>query len=682
MEISNKYVRMLFIALAAFLLLFSISALPIGASANLAGPTIALGPVEQAMGPAHPLYKYLTHVPETQYEWPMYEYDAQKSRSTASPGPTTDHLLWVGRYGRVYESLEQGGAVFNGKLFVQVGKSIYPKLSYAVDQNTGDIVWVYPYRPGDMVKLDDTHMLFGSHCVDIETGTQLWKMPRSVTSRTWGYIPELKIGYCGGPSVGYAGTVIAYDFSDLSKPPVEKWVSEPFESRNSGGPYGDGKIYMCGLDWTMHAIDIMTGETVWSTNLKGLNSRYHAGVYVEYAGVKRVILQGHSGLWGYDPENGELLWHSGIQDTGRMACGFGKVMAIQTRVYLWCWDIVDGHSVWKYLPVREVPHPCGPSGVGGPPDYSGVEHGCNHTSHHISYYCPTIASNGYSYTTSFQKTTYCSIAPPNFPGVLYEGKRYWANPFDVPAIYHPGTNEFVCNNVHTGEVVWRANRENSPFAQNVGTEANPVYIGPDMGQPIVADGKVYGIEEAYSCHTDIGDSRPEVRPGVTADAGEWAKPYITNEVWYKNAVYCYGPGPTEMKVSTDKIQSKSGETVTISGSVVDLSPVDPGIPATKLPVNLSYRRADGTEGAIATMKTDKNGKFSYGWKPASGVYKIVASSPGSASYEAPADATTVVAVEGSVSFSLFETATAVLAVAVIALTVMPNRKPKHEEDQP
>jgi outer membrane protein assembly factor BamB len=279
-------------------------------------------------------------------------------------------------------------------------------------------------------------------------------MPRNIASRGWGYIPELKIGYCSGPSVGYAGTVMAYDFSGgFDEPPVELWVSEAFEDVNSA-TYGDGKLFVCGLDWVMHCLDINTGAILWETNLKALNSRYHAGIYAEYGGVKRIILQGHNGLWGYDPDTGELLWHSGLQDTGRMAYGFGKVLAFQTRVQLWCWDIADGHCVWKYLPVREVPHPCGPAGVGGPPDYN-TDYpnygGCNHTNHHISYYCPTVAANGLVYTTVMQKTTYCTIAAPNFPGVLHEGKRYWVNPLNEVAIFHPGENEMVCNDIHTGK---------------------------------------------------------------------------------------------------------------------------------------------------------------------------------------------------------------------------------------
>jgi hypothetical protein len=208
-----------------------------------------------------------------------------------------------------------------------------------------------------------------------------------------------------------------------------------------------------------------------------------------------------------------------------------------------------------------------------------------------------------------------------------------------------------------------------------------------MGQPIVADGKLYGIEEPYSGHTGVGSSRPEVAPGMGTTGvpeGEWAKPYITNLFWDEGRVYCIGPGPTELKVSTDKIKISAGQTVMISGSAVDLSPYDPGIPATGLPITLSYVMADGSRGAIATVKTGMDGMFTYGWNPASGVYKIIASSPGSASYEAPADAATVVAVEGSSTFSfgIFETATAVLAVAAIMLTVMPMFKSKHEEDLP
>jgi outer membrane protein assembly factor BamB len=682
MEISKNYARLFFAALAAFLLLFSISALPIGASINAGTELPILATVEQTMGPAHPLYKYLTHVGVTEHEWYGICANQFHTRYSTGPGPTTDHLLWSQRYLKAYEGFQQGGAIHDGKLFIRTNtaKSIYPGTSWAVDQNTGKVIWTYPYSPGEFIKLDDTHMLIGEHCVDIETGSQLWRMPRDVTGRNWGYSSDLKIGYCPGPRVGFAATVMAYDFSDLSKPPVEKWVSEPFEDLVGPAVYGDGRIYVRGQNYDLVAFDARTGATVWRTFVKSIN-RYYL-VYSEYDGVKRLLVDSLDGIYAYEPATGKQVWKGGNSPTAEIAAGFGKVIAMQTRTYTWCWDLKDGHLVWKHLPMRYIPHPCGPAGVGGPPDYSGVEHTCNHTNHHLSYYCPTISANGYVYVTTLQKTTYCTIAPPNFPGVLYEGKRYWVNPFDVPAIYHPGENEFVCLDVHTGQEVWRVNYENVLYGANVGTEANPAYAGPDMGFPMVADGKVYGIEQPYSGHTGVGTSRFEVDPGPTNPVGEWAKPYITNLDWYLGRVYCYGPGPTELKVSTDKIKASAGETVTILGSANDLSPADPGVPATRLPVNLSYRRADGTEGAIAAMKTDKNGKFSYAWKPASGVYSIIASSPGSGSYEPPADAITFVAVEGSVTFGLFGTATAVLAVAVIVLTVMPMRKPKREEGQP
>jgi hypothetical protein len=260
------------------------------------------------------------------------------------------------------------------------------------------------------------------------------------------------------------------------------------------------------------------------------------------------------------------------------------------------------------------------------------------------------------------------------------GKNYYVNPNPFPVICGGGDNEFSCLDAETGKMIWQLNL-GYKYGPNVGTASAPALIAPDMGHPIAADGKVFGLELAQSCHTGIGSSRAECDP-LARYPSSIPKYHISFD-WYPGYVYCFGPGPVALKVSTDKIAAASGETVTVSGTAIDMSPNDPGIPATGLPVTITAYRSDGTTTAIATVKTGTDGTFSVPWKPSSGVYRIVAGSPGSASYEKPDDAATVVSISGSsATSSLFQAVTAVLAMGVIAIMVAPIHKSKSEVDQP
>jgi hypothetical protein len=381
------------------------------------------------------------------------------------------------------------------------------------------------------------------------------------------------------------------------------WTSQP-EEDITYWCYGDGKVFCAGLDYHLWALDIKTGKVLWSRQSPSILGRYHVGCYK----YDRLYEESLNGMMCFDANDGTLLWQSGLLETGSFTVNFGKVVAVQTRTYLWCWDAYDGHLVWKYLPVRQIPHPCGPGAPGQ----------CNHTKHHMGFYSPISSANGYVFSTEMQKTTYGSLVPANWPGVEYpvgSGIRYWVNFLNEPATCHAGENEFVCINIETGDVVWRLGY-GWPYSANVGTEAVPAYEGPDFGHPMIADGKIYGIEQPYSGHTGVGTSRPELNPGITDPSlkGVFFKPLLAN-YWRPGRVYCIGPGPASLSTSIDVQQVKASEKATISGTLTDLSPACTGTPAPAVPIILRWTLPDGSSGFITTVKTDKDGKFTYDWVP-------------------------------------------------------------------
>jgi outer membrane protein assembly factor BamB len=232
-----------------------------------------------------------------------------------------------------------------------------------------------------------------------------------------------------------------------------------------------------------------------------------------------------------------------------------------------------------------------------------------------------------------------------------------SNPYNFKALGQCGTGEFVCLDAYHGNLIWKCNWE----------EVAPA--GVYLTGAAIADGKLYGRQETMSGHIGVGDSRPH----STFDYD-----VIANYHWFPGSVFCFGPGPVQMTVSTDKSTVNVGETITISGTALDMSPYSPQAPAKRLPVYLSYTGA--AEGTIGMVKTDMNGEFSVNWAPSTGgACTIIASSEGSDSYEAPLDVTTTVNVSQGATLSTFGTIAGIIAITVSAAAiVMPIRKHKPE----
>jgi hypothetical protein len=213
------------------------------------------------------------------------------------------------------------------------------------------------------------------------------------------------------------------------------------------------------------------------------------------------------------------------------------------------------------------------------------------------------------------------------------------------SVAYPGETMITCLDAFTGQAIWR-------------------YEGLNPSCTIGADGKFYGTDRnalRYT-HSFISPIWP------TIDHGEVA--------------FCFGEGPTYLTASTDKTQVRIGETIKISGSLQDLSPASPNAPAANVPVTLTCNGK-----TIATVMTDKEGKYTYDWAPPqapllsigspSSVLSIVASSVGSGAYHPPEDAVTPVLVE-SISTPIVEVLIVALTVAGLVLfTVKYIRKPKH-----
>jgi hypothetical protein len=219
-----------------------------------------------------------------------------------------------------------------------------------------------------------------------------------------------------------------------------------------------------------------------------------------------------------------------------------------------------------------------------------------------------------------------------------------------------GTSRFTANDCDTGALIWSLDAK---F---------------DAHYPTMADGNIYGVDAIFPRSFLYSDFKAFTGRG--------------------SGVYCIGMGPTEFsEFSVDKPKVRVGETVKISGRLLDISPGWVGTipawaeleerpaPAPNVPVNITYVGADGVRRPVAYVKTDKDGKFSFEWRPwVEGVLQLRADSWGNDAYKPPENVYTVLftvpAIDLGPIFEAVAVAAIVIAVALPVIVYLRMRKPR------
>ena len=204
-----------------------------------------------------------------------------------------------------------------------------------------------------------------------------------------------------------------------------------------------------------------------------------------------------------------------------------------------------------------------------------------------------------------------------------------------------------------------------------------------MGGIVIADGKVYSQNSEHTptspitrgwklhcidAHTGDGiwNITGSMTPGAVADG------YLTASNMYDGYMYVFGKGLSETTVSAPETNVAAGTAMMITGSVLDLSPAQPGTPCvsansmatqmeylhmqhtidgvhhdaiiTGVPVTLTAIGSDGSSVDIGTATTSGYyGTFGISWTPTKqGTYEIIASFAGDDSYGSSGSSTFVV----------------------------------------
>jgi hypothetical protein len=190
------------------------------------------------------------------------------------------------------------------------------------------------------------------------------------------------------------------------------------------------------------------------------------------------------------------------------------------------------------------------------------------------------------------------------------------------------------------------------------------YLGA-VSRPIVADGKVFmGTSEHTPTQPRIRFNKLFCVDAITGDH-LWSisgametivgQGYLVGANENDGCMYAFSKGKTETTVEAPLMPVAAGERITIRGTVMDMSPAQPGTPAvsdecmgpwmeylhmqkpmpypTGVPVKLIVIHPDGNVEWIYTRTTDMYGNFAHAYEPPTeGIYKIIASFDGSESY--------------------------------------------------
>jgi outer membrane protein assembly factor BamB len=334
-----------------------------------------------------------------QYEWSQFQGDSSFTRFSDGPAPEAPDILWKINITDIQSYL----SAFNGMVFVTNSTTVF-----ALDRENGSIIWgttvPAPGRWPAVYKIDDTHMVIGSSCLEIATGRILWTSANFsanvATFAAGAYSPEEKMFYVKTKSY-----VQAWNFSDPSIPPTLAWTTyvPGGESVGSGVQYGDGKVFPGSFLSHQMALDAKTGNVLWDTETKG--SMIFAGSYCQGMFLKACTYD--NTFYCFNATNGAILWtfNPGTSDgywCSGSAAAYDMVYELSKDGNLYALDINTGKLLWVYQ---------GP----GPLFFPGNP----------------IVGDGKIYATTGQRSS-----------------------FD-PSTGNYSKSEFACLDAYTGQVIWK-----------------------------------------------------------------------------------------------------------------------------------------------------------------------------------------------------------------------------------
>ncbi len=555
-------------------------------------------------------------------------YDSSGSRSNPyTTAPTTSHVLWKldpisGMAGLVDEPYGQTA-------FFSANKATVGVVMYGRGYISGADGFI--------------------HCVNTTTGQEIWAVPGSFTLGCVEYTPAV-FSFVSG-SYNPVLYQIGVNFVKYNALTGAVMVNMTMGTAVWGDPVGPmapnpnylgfvqpyayirqdigGKYYLIKFDTTGSTTNL-TQRIAWNVSFpEGVrhSSGYtDIGVTISSGVLVYFHFPTYGSSCGFNITNGQVLWNHPIEDVEQkpesIASAYGKFYLDQTNMHFQAFNIFTGEKAWE---------------------------------------SPEL-SDGYPWTDFWAYGQ--SVADNTLFGLSYYG------------VYAFDTN--------TGQVKWKYTTGDAGSEEPYGTwpfgSVDPITAGGLVFAPSTEHTPMlyYRGEQLYVLNATTGDRVWNILGYWTPTAVAEGILFATNE--YDGCSYAFGTGPSETSIALTSQQINRGQSVAISGSVLDMSPAQLGTPCvstgsmtaqmeylhmqqplqtgttdysyypdgwpneevTGVPVTLTATAADGTVINIGQTTTDANGNYVIQWTPPDAkAYLVTAEFAGDGAYYGSTATTTL-----------------------------------------
>jgi hypothetical protein len=383
------------------------------------------------------------------------------------------------------------------------------------------------------------------------------------------------------------------------------------------------------INWTTYGTYTTLSQRIISNTTYARSSLPTAGLTDWNVGAGAVITTVSGGgtylgqnITVYNLKTGAKLWSKVIYEPpysgAAMVADHGKVATLSDRGYWLAYDLLTGELAWK---TKSLDYPWDSSGWGS---YSVISaYGKLYWTAQTGIYAINWDNGNiewkfeiptpFPYEAEYTGRNGTTVYPFHAPGLCADGKLYiYACEHSPESPFYRGL-PLLCINATTGELIWK-----------IGLSGAGQHTRAAM-QLRISDGYLtLGARDGY--------------------------------------MYVFGKGKSSTSVSVSQDVVSKGSTILIKGSVLDMSPAQPGTPCvskesmatwmeylhnqmpingifgnetiTGVPVTLTAIAEDGSYFDIGTVVTDGySGTFGVAWTPPKeGTYKIVAAFSGDDSY--------------------------------------------------
>ncbi len=297
--------------------------------------------------------------------YPMLQYDAQRTGNVSGIAPETDTLLWRSNE-RTAGCIEAGPIVSDGKVYTSTWWSAGMGVEgnavdalYCLDKNSGEEIWNNTEVYGaSTAAIAEGKLFVGTHrgnitCVDATSGEMLWS--KEIEENPSWY------GVTSSPLV-FDERVYVLTFSDGTLHAFSFGGTELWNFSSGGGIFCysspsayDNKTFFAGNDSGQRAsycLDLNTEEELWNftteTEIRGSPTIWSEEGMVFF--TTKYIPTKEYGIYAVNITTGEEIWHKKHKSSwASPALSNGKLFiggsSADTTFY--CYDAKNGSLIWE-----------------------------------------------------------------------------------------------------------------------------------------------------------------------------------------------------------------------------------------------------------------------------------------------------------------------------------------------